>query len=1085
MEKARVWQETITIPTYGIGKPNKNPMFLEKRVYQGSSGKVYPYPVIDSLVDEKKDMPYIGLYLENAYIKVLVLPEIGGKIHRAVDKTNGYDFVYHNEVIKPALVGLLGPWVSGGIEFNWPQHHRPTTFMHTDFMYGEKDGDAFIKIFDHDRIYGTNVVTTFTLHEDKSYIEIEASLFNPTSQAQTFLWWANPAVAVNDNTQSIFPPDVNAVFDHGKRAVSKFPIATGEYYKHDYSMGVDISRYKNLPVPTSYMAYKSKYDFVGGYDYAEQAGILHVADHHISPGKKQWTWGCGDFGQAWDRNLTDENGPYIELMTGVFTDNQPDFSWLQSQEEKHFKQYFMPYKQLGAVKNASIDVLLNCEVTDGKAVVSVYTTSKREVRITLCGDKTYLDETAMVSPCDIFYREIHDIACADTALVLSVFGQGGALLLSYQKEKESIKPMPEPARSAKDPKDILTCEELYITAQHIEQYRHATYLPEPYYLEGLKRDEGDIRLNNSYGVLLMRKGLFKEAERHFTKALERLTSMHPNPYDSEAYTNLGFALEYQGCDDAAFDAFYKATWAQSQAAVANYKLATLSCKAGRYEQALGFVERALQYNCRNINARVLKVLLLLLLGRKGEGFAYARENIELNPFDYISAFLLVKEGQTLSFDFCQRMGGRESTFMEGGSLLSSFGQYQLALDFCNLYQGTHVLVEYHKAFHASKLGLADSGYLQKARGADIACSFANTLFDQIVLEHAIERNADDWVALYLLGNLFYDKRRYDEAFSCWIKSRDCNTSFPTVHRNLAIALFNKRNEKQAALAELEEAFRLDPTDARVFLELDQLHRKLGFSNEQRLQEYENYPDLFVTRDDLKTEYVTLLNLLGEHQKAYDFLQANTFHPWEGGEGRVSSQYVFALRELARDRMETCDYAGAVSLLNASLSYPHNLGEGKLEGRKDNDIHYFLGLCHEALGNKDDAAMHFSMASVGSLEPAGMMFYNDQPADMILYQALACRKLGDDHGAQVRLNKLVDYGEQHFFDKVKIDYFAVSLPDLQLFNEDLDQKNRIHCNYLIALGAYGKGEKEKAMHLLKEILAADCTHMGARLLLNMQ
>ena len=69
----------------------------------------------------------------------------------------------------------------------------------------------------------------------------------------------------------------------------------------DYSAGVDISRYKNIPVPTSYMAYKSDYNFVGGYDHGVQAGLLHVANHHVSPGKKQWTWGNGEFGQAWDR----------------------------------------------------------------------------------------------------------------------------------------------------------------------------------------------------------------------------------------------------------------------------------------------------------------------------------------------------------------------------------------------------------------------------------------------------------------------------------------------------------------------------------------------------------------------------------------------------------------------------------------------------------------------------------------------------------------------------------------------------------------------------------------------------------------
>ena len=314
MSEARIWEEEVVIPTYEAGEPDKNPMFLEKRVYQGSSGKVYPYPTTEKISRVKTDKTYHAVFLENDYIKVMVLPELGGRIQRAYDKTNGYDFVYYNHVIKPALVGLLGPWISGGIEFNWPQHHRPTTFMPVDHLIQEnEDGSKTLLVNDVDQMYGTKGIAAFTLYPDKAYIEIKGQLYNRTALPQTFLWWANPAVPVNDHTQSVFPPDVHFVMDHGKRDVSRFPIAKGVYYKHDYSEGVDISRYKNIPVPTSYMAEKSDYDFVGGYDYGREAGILHVADHHVSPGKKQWTWGCGDFGKAWDRNLTDEDGPYIEI----------------------------------------------------------------------------------------------------------------------------------------------------------------------------------------------------------------------------------------------------------------------------------------------------------------------------------------------------------------------------------------------------------------------------------------------------------------------------------------------------------------------------------------------------------------------------------------------------------------------------------------------------------------------------------------------------------------------------------------------------------------------------------------------------
>ena len=409
MEEVKIWEEEVVIPTYEVGEPDKNPMFLEKRVYQGSSGKVYPYPTTEKISREKKDKIWKAVYIENEYLKIMILPELGGRIQRAYDKTNDYDFVYYNHVIKPALVGLLGPWISGGIEFNWPQHHRPTTYMPVDYLIQENpDGSKSLLVNDVDQMYGTKGMASFTLYPGKSYIEIKGQLYNPTAMPQTFLWWANPAVPVNDYTQSVFPPSIHNVYDHGKRAVSRFPIAKGIYYKHDYSEGVDISRYKNIPVPTSYMAEPSNYDFVGGYDYRKEAGLLHVADHHFSPGKKQWTWGCGDFGKAWDRNLTDEDGPYIELMTGVYTENQPDFTWLKPFEEKTFTQYFMPYKKVGLVKNATIHAALNMEKTEDGVHVTVYATEKydgAEIVLQKSGKELYR-ENVVISPVNIYEKSI-------------------------------------------------------------------------------------------------------------------------------------------------------------------------------------------------------------------------------------------------------------------------------------------------------------------------------------------------------------------------------------------------------------------------------------------------------------------------------------------------------------------------------------------------------------------------------------------------------------------------------------------------------------------------------------------------------
>ena len=636
--EVRAWEEDILLPTYEIGKEEKNPIFLEKRVYQGSSGSVYPYPVVEKISDEKKDKLYHALFIENEYIKVMILPELGGRIHMAYDKVKQRHFVYYNQVVKPALVGLTGPWISGGIEFNWPQHHRPSTFLPTDFSIEEHaDGSKTVWCNEVERMFRTKGMQGFTLYPGKAYIEINVKIYNRTSFPQTFLWWANPAVVVNDHYHSVFPPDVNAVFDHGKRDVSSFPIATGVYYKQDYSAGVDISKYKNIPVPTSYMAIQSKFDFVGGYEEDVKGGLLHVADHHVSPGKKQWTWGNGDFGRAWDRNLTDEDGPYIELMTGMYTDNQPDFTWLQPYEEKSWKQYFMPYAEVGYVKNATKDALLNMEVKEGKGKVILYTTGvNKDVHVFVkdnVGGATLFDKVISISPAEPFQAEFAAEGLKDEDILVEIRNHEGRILVSYQADKPEIKPVPDPAKAAKDPKDIASIEQLFLTGQHLEQYRHATYDPTEYYKEALRREPGDIRCNNAMGLWLMRKGQFAMAEPYFRKAIGTQTERNPNPYDGEPHYNLGWSCLMQGKTDEAYDAFFKSAWNAAWQDAAYYNLAAIDCRRGNFEKALDLIDRSLVRNWHHHKARQLKASILRHLGRKEEALDLIAESLKIDRFN--------------------------------------------------------------------------------------------------------------------------------------------------------------------------------------------------------------------------------------------------------------------------------------------------------------------------------------------------------------------------------------------------------------------------------------------------------------------
>jgi tetratricopeptide (TPR) repeat protein len=1092
-----IWEEQVIIPTYGVGKPNKNAMFFEKRVYQGSSGVVYPNPIIEKISDVKADKAYTGLFIENEYLKIMILPELGGRIQMAYDKIRDRHFIYYNQVIKPALVGLTGPWISGGIEFNWPQHHRPSTFEPIDYTIEENsDGSKTVWVNEIEKMFHTKGMAGFTLYPGKAYIEIKAKLLNRSDLPQTFLWWANPAVKVNDHYQSVFPPDVNAVFDHGKRDVSSFPIATGKYYKVDYSPGTDISMYKNIPVPTSYMAINSSYDFVGGYEHDAQAGLLHVANHHVSPGKKQWTWGHGDFGVAWDRNLTDEDGPYIELMTGMFTDNQPDFTWLMPNEEKSFTQYFLPYRELGVLKNASKDILLSTQLKGNQVLLKVFVTSVHaDLNITLSqGSKIYYEDRFSLSPDEVYTREVDvDETFLEADQLVVITTSSGREVLRYQPSNDHKKEIPAPARPALQPEDIKSTEQLFLTGQHLEQYRHATYSPVPYYEKALQYEPGDIRNNNALGLWYLRRGQFAKSEPFFLRAIETSTERNPNPYDGEPYYNLGLCLTYQQRQKEAYKAFYKATWSKTWKDNGFFCIGQLDLAIGEFELALEHLKQSLDCNANNSKVYVLISAAYRKLGKYQQAIEVADLGLQRDVFNLGALFEKgcvhkVLEEPEKAADLHSRMlklsRGTAHNHIEYANDYARAGLYQEAIELLKYAVSNDdidPLVAYYLGYYHMKIGdLPNSTtWFKKGSTANSYLCFPNRLEDILVLKKAIDLYPKDAKASYYLGNLYYDKRQYKEAIAYWELSAASDGSFPAVLRNLGIAYFNKLSDHQKALNYLEQAFALDPEDDRVCMELHQLYRRLNYSPQQRLTFLQKNRNTALNRDDLYLELIAIFNFLNDHEAALEMIGNRQFHPWEGGEGKASGQYVYSLIHLARKSILNGDYSHAISLLVQAQEYPHNLGEGKLYGTQENDIFYWMGCAHEGSGDIIAANKFFRKATQGLDEPSAAMFYNDQQPDKIFYQGLAWRKLHNDQEAVLVFEKLVNYGTAHLNDHIQLDYFAVSLPNLLIFEDDLDAANQAHCYYLQGLGFFGLEKPELAKDAFLKTLKLDAEHQGAK------
>lgn len=1085
MDTLDVTLDTIKIPTYGLGQPEKHPLFFEKRVYQGSCGKVYPLPFIDKVYQDVRpeEVSYQSARLENEYVRLVMLPEIGGRIFLGQDKVNeDYDFFYRQDVIKPALVGLAGPWISGGVEFNWPQHHRPGTYLPTDVSIERgEDGSGTVWMSELDPLNRLKGMHGIRLRPGSSLVELRARLYNRTPLTHTFLWWANVAARVHDNFQSFFPPDVNYVADHAVRAQSSFPIAENSYYGVDYanrSGANDLSLYRNIPVPTSYMVCQTDFSFFGGYDYDKQGGFVHVANRHISPGKKQWTWGNHEFGWAWDRELTDHNGPYVELMAGVYTDNQPDFTYLLPYETKTFSQYWWPYKKIGPLQEANVVAGIRLVVEADRSIHLGLVVSERleAAKIVLKdNDVTLLEKTVSVSPDTPWVDESLRFEGEHTSsLCLWVFNADGKAVIGYRPvDKRLARPRREVATEPPMPEDIDNQETLYLTGEHLELYRHPTRYPEAYWEAALSRDPADLRSNIALGRKKLYQGCFEAATGYFKTAIDRLTFRHPNPETGQAHYFLGVAQRYLNHIEAAYTSLYKATWNFEWRAAAYYELGCIDMRKGEWALAKGHLENALETNATSNKTQVALAICCRKLTDTERSMAMLKQLLQLDPLDH---WALAEQNACADGEAKLAKSSRNDaqTALDIAFDYASCGCYNEAVSVLDNHHGEKVvpvavpnplelsqMTWYTLAWCCNQNGDTDRSakVLQEANRLAPDYCFPSRIEEQIVLEWVLETLEKDRNAAYGLGNYYFDRKRHQDAIAAWELARDADSTFATVHRNLGIAYWNQNGDGERARIAYLDALACDDSDARLVVEYSQLCEKLGDAPESRLEFLENLKELVLERDDACVELATLYNLTHQPQRAFELLTTRSYHPWEGGEGKVLRQYTTSCILLGRLALETQDAEAALQHFEAALKTPERLGEKYHLLQAKADVLFWQARALQLAGREVEARERFVAAAneSGDFQQMAVTEYSD----LTYYKAMAMKQLGECEAAAQVLHAMVVYVERQLPEPAKIDYFATSLPHLLVFEEDIQKSKNKNLYLLLAYAYLGLGNKEKA------------------------
>ena len=1072
-------EEMLTLPTYGVGDPDKNPRFYQGRTYQGARGNFYPYPVQDHLTGECAERDWRAVYLENEHIEICVLPDIGGRIFTARDKSNGYDFFYRQHVIKPALIGMLGAWISGGVEWNVPHHHRASSFMPVDWTAEDHpDGSKTIWVGEIERRHRMKWLVGMTLHPDRSYLELTVKLFNRSPVAHAFLFWINPAVHANEHYQVIFPPSTEWTVQHAKPEFASWPIARQFYGGVDYTRGVDISWWKNHPSPVSFFAWDSKEDFFGGYDHARQAGVVHVADHHVVPGKKFFEWGNGPTGEMWDTILTDNDGPYLELMAGAYSDNQPDYSWIQPGEVKTWKHYWYPVRDLGGFMNANTEAAMNFELDDGSLLLAFNTTTRHHgARLFVsAGDRPLLSRSIDISPAIPFQLNLPLPDGTDPlTLRAALFDASGRELIAYAPRPHPDSPMPRPAQRPVPPSEVPTIEELYLTGLRIEQLYSPAFEPDPYYDEALRRDPDDYRANTALGILYCKRGQFAAAEEKLRAAIRQSRRNYIRPKDTEADYYLGVALRAQDQWLEAEESFNAAAWTPAWRAASCYALAELACRRRDWSKALDYVDRSLAVNALDSRAHALKASILRHTQRREEAAAAAEAALAIDPLEFRGwnelSLAATAPPRSREMDRAQnRMRHDIQSYLElavdygnGGFYLEALELLEDAAHRSSADEG-HPMVYYYFAFYAEPAGDAEaaSRARQLAPTMPAHYCFPHRWEALPVLQQALDREPGDARAPYYLGNLLYDHQP-EPAIAAWEMARSRDPLLAMVHRNLGLAYAAVRSDLSQAIASLEKAVALEPNDARLLYELDLICEAAGVDPATRLARLDQHYDVVRTRDDTTSRLIILLTLQGQYDRALHLLRERQFHNWEGG-GEIREVYVDSLltrgwRALRNDQPEL-----ALHDFEAALEFPRNLavGQPKRDARRP-QIQSLIGQAEEALGRIDAAHHAFTIAANETSARSGQPGY---------YRACALNKLGQtDEGTAIFENLIVE-SRRLLAAPPAADYFA------KFGEKESPRARAARAHYWMALGESGLGHTEAAIAALRRTLESNPAHLWA-------
>lgn len=893
--RVRVWQDTLRIPTYTEGPANSNPPFD-----LFSFGRFnYPYPIRDALTDTREVVTWRSVHLENEYLKLTVLPDLGGHVYSCLDKRTGREMFYANTAIKKALIGYRGAWAAFGIEFNFPVSHNWMSLSPVDFATAQHpDGSGSIWVGNTDQVYGGQWRVELRLSPGRATLEQRTDLYNPGDSRHRYYWWNNAAVEAWEDSRLAYPTEMMAT--HGFTRVEPWPV--------DRS-GRDLSVIRNQTSgPVSLFTHGTREGFVGVYHPHTGSGTVHVADPSELPTHKFWSWGYDRDAADWRTALSDDDSAYVELQSGLFR-NQETYAFLEPQESVHFSEYWLPVRDLGGITRANADAVLYMD-RPAPSRVRVALDVTREVpdaRLTLRqGSAIAMQTRATLTPRGVWRHEV-DVP-QGSVITFEVADSAGRTVVTHTENvfdrtpasAASMGPQPS-ARSGSSPDSA----DSIVQAGLVDELEGRRLTAMSRYQAGLVTNPASVALLKAAGRLAVTLGWSRPASTANPGAIAWLQAAHArNTTDFEVEYYLGLALAAAGRPRDAVEHLQAAQRFRATRMAATFQVARLLALEGKPDAALKQVEAANAIPDRASVIGGLQVALLRQTGRSADALERARQWREIDPLSSRLRYELVLLGQE-DPALWLHLGADANRVLDLADQYIAMGGYREALGLLErrypsvespmrepgaVSPNDSPLVAYYRGYVRAQAGGNPAADYRAAQALDTTYAFPNRNSSFAVLDAAVHANGSDASAQFLLGSLYFAKGLVAPATAAWESARQLRASIPTLHRNLGLALLQQRPpDFKHARTVLEEGTAADSKNVEVYAALDAVLSATAASPSDRVNALRRYPVADAMPPSLVLKLALALAEAGERDAA-ERLFHDRFFPREEGGTSVRSVY---------------------------------------------------------------------------------------------------------------------------------------------------------------------------------------------------